>query len=304
MEYTIAAFSSATGVTQARLRAWERRYGVPSPKRSPGGRRLYNDADLALVRRMLAHLNSGVSAAQSAKAALAGYETRPQLTTGSRPEPREPLVGALIRSASSLDERTADAAISDSVRVIGWGPTIDQVLFPVLRGVGEEWEEGRLVPLQEHWLSELVRSRIAAARRTPVNGEGPLVVFACPEGEQHDIGLLAVEMLTREEQPGFRTRFIGANVPLANLSWAAETLDPDIFCLSATCAASVPTIGLAARAITAARPQARVLVGGPALHAALGPSSVEDALPGVLLPHTVAEAARHIASLGEGLRSR
>ncbi|MCA9849313.1 MAG: MerR family transcriptional regulator, partial [Dehalococcoidia bacterium] len=34
MRYTVRAAARATGVTEGRLRTWERRYGIPKPGRS------------------------------------------------------------------------------------------------------------------------------------------------------------------------------------------------------------------------------------------------------------------------------
>ena len=50
--YTIKQASALTGVPADTLRAWERRYGVPSTSRSEGGYRLYDDHALDAVRRM------------------------------------------------------------------------------------------------------------------------------------------------------------------------------------------------------------------------------------------------------------
>ena len=58
------------GVSTELLRAWERRYGLLSPTRTAGGFRLYADADEQRVRRMLLHLEAGVSAAEGARLAL------------------------------------------------------------------------------------------------------------------------------------------------------------------------------------------------------------------------------------------
>src|SRR3954453_658708 len=57
-------------VNQDLLRAWERRYGLLKPVRSPGGYRLYSGADERRVRRMQAHLGRGLAAAEAARAAL------------------------------------------------------------------------------------------------------------------------------------------------------------------------------------------------------------------------------------------
>ena len=45
--YTIKQASRLTGVTEASLRGWERRYGVVVPHRNEAGYRLYDEAAIA-----------------------------------------------------------------------------------------------------------------------------------------------------------------------------------------------------------------------------------------------------------------
>ena len=68
----IGELSRRTGVRADTLRAWERRYGLLSPRRSDGGYRLYGPADEGRVRTMLSLLGSGLSAAEAAALALRG----------------------------------------------------------------------------------------------------------------------------------------------------------------------------------------------------------------------------------------
>jgi len=70
MEYNPKAASAATGVSESTLRTWERRYGLPKPKRSKSGRRLYSDLDIAVIQRMALMLDTGLAASQAAKAIL------------------------------------------------------------------------------------------------------------------------------------------------------------------------------------------------------------------------------------------
>src|SRR5512140_1095660 len=52
--HPIGVVAERTGLTPDVLRVWERRYGVVEPRRSPGGQRIYSDADierLALLHR-------------------------------------------------------------------------------------------------------------------------------------------------------------------------------------------------------------------------------------------------------------
>jgi DNA-binding transcriptional MerR regulator len=67
-ELRIGELSRRLGVSDHVLRAWERRYGLLRPMRSPGGFRLYSEDDERRVRRMQVHLSRGLSAAEAARA--------------------------------------------------------------------------------------------------------------------------------------------------------------------------------------------------------------------------------------------
>jgi len=45
---------TATGIGEATLRAWERRFGFPEPRREPSGHRRYSAADVERIRAALA----------------------------------------------------------------------------------------------------------------------------------------------------------------------------------------------------------------------------------------------------------
>lgn len=78
-----------TGVPEATLRAWERRYQVPKPSRTPSGYRLYSEDDVAQVQKMRELCEAGISAADAAREVLSGLdEARPVRETqrlGARP---------------------------------------------------------------------------------------------------------------------------------------------------------------------------------------------------------------------------
>src|SRR5215213_11434101 len=65
----IGELARRCGVSADLLRAWERRYGLLEPSRTPGGYRLYSADDEARVRSMRAHLAQGLSAAEAARLA-------------------------------------------------------------------------------------------------------------------------------------------------------------------------------------------------------------------------------------------
>ena len=50
--YSIKQASIRSGVSVPLIRAWERRYGVVSPQRTPSGYRLYDDEAVATLIRV------------------------------------------------------------------------------------------------------------------------------------------------------------------------------------------------------------------------------------------------------------
>jgi DICT domain-containing protein len=58
---SIGVLAAHTGVPPATLRSWESRYGFPQPIRLPGGHRRYSEADVAAVREVLHHRDSGLA---------------------------------------------------------------------------------------------------------------------------------------------------------------------------------------------------------------------------------------------------
>lgn len=58
---TISEVSQRTGIPVAGLRNWEQRYGLPRPRRSPGGQRRYTEADCVLLGEVLRLREGGLS---------------------------------------------------------------------------------------------------------------------------------------------------------------------------------------------------------------------------------------------------
>ncbi len=62
--FSIGDVVERTGVAEATLRMWERRYGFPSPKRLTSGHRRYNERDVELIRAVVARRAAGLALEQ------------------------------------------------------------------------------------------------------------------------------------------------------------------------------------------------------------------------------------------------
>lgn len=288
------AAARATGVTEGRLRTWERRYGIPKPDRSTTGRRLYDDDDLTMIRRMVALTDAGLAAAEAAEAVLAeavGGMLPTEAMTDEEPTATDPLVHELIAGARAFDERAVEAHLATAADLYGWPGVLDAVIFPVLRLTGDEWERGDLALIHEHFLSELVRRQLLReVARAPLNEDGPVAVLACPPTERHDLGLMGMWLSLR--LAGVRVIYLGAEVPREALVEAIEQIHARAVVLCAVATSARADLGILARAAATARLGPRVFAGGAAV---AGGEGVAE-LMAVRLPSSIVEAARIVAT--------
>ncbi len=226
----IGELSRRVGVSPELLRAWERRYGLIEPTRSSGGFRLYSDADELRVRRMQAHLELGLSAAQAAEAARTGVELLPEPDDGAALGGTE-MVDTLLDAIERYDEQAANAVLDRALAILTTEAVLVDIVMPTLRTIGERWIEGTLAISQEHFAAHLLRGRLLGLARGWGLGIGPLALLACPSGEQHDLPLLLFGISLRSA--GWRIAFLGANTPVETIERAAAELQPDAVVLSA-----------------------------------------------------------------------
>jgi DNA-binding transcriptional MerR regulator len=57
----IGEVAERTGLSEPVLRTWETRFGYPSPRRSPSGRRRYSEQDVDALRRVVRERAAGLS---------------------------------------------------------------------------------------------------------------------------------------------------------------------------------------------------------------------------------------------------
>jgi methanogenic corrinoid protein MtbC1 len=209
-----------------------------------------------------------------------------ELPTAAPPEVHA-LAYTITNAAERYDEPELQAALARAVETAGWSSALAEVVFPSLRLVGERWQRGELSLSAEHFASSILRREVlAAVAAIPAPpGDAPTIVLACPEDERHDMGVSALWLLLR--QANLNVIFLGADVPTVELLSALRRTDADAISLSATAPNSLPTLGLAARALVGGRVRAKIFVGGPALDA---PDTATE-IPGVRLPAAIGDAA-------------
>ena len=135
----------------------------------------------------------------------------------------------------------------------------DRLFAPVLYRIGELWSNGEISIADEHRASRIVEGlleRAASSRGKPGPRLGSVVV-AAPSGDKHALpAQMAAAGLAAE---GFVVHFLGADLPVAEITRMATDVDADVVALSC-CVAERD--GLAAAIAAAEDLGIPVLVGG------------------------------------------
>ena len=231
----IGELSRRVGVTPEVLRAWERRYGILSPTRTGGGFRLYSEDDERRIRRMLQHLERGLSPAEAARLARADPPSRLDAAAGTDDGSGAPTAAALgeqlRRALDGFDDVGAHSVLD---RLLGSYPlesVLRDAVLPYLHELGERWAHAEASVAQEHFASALLRGRLLALARGWGRGRGPHALLACVPGDQHDLGLICFGLALRAH--GWRITYLGADTPLLTLMEAADLLQPALVVVSA-----------------------------------------------------------------------
>lgn len=267
--YRIQIAAELCGVLPATLRAWERRYGVPVPRRTASSYRLYSADDVELVRRMRELVESGVSPAEAARTVLTSVApVAANDTVQNGTDGLELARTRLISATQRYDASAIDAELTRLSMLVDAQTLYEKVLGPVIVDVGERWHSGTISVAQEHLLSERIEATLRAALRTLERPDGPVALLACVEAESHVLGLLGAAL--RFAANGARVVMLGAVTPPSAIADAVATMSPRVVGLS------VATVPKAPRPLFKAYAKACEnvpwVVGGPAV------KSVEDAV--------------------------
>jgi DNA-binding transcriptional MerR regulator/methylmalonyl-CoA mutase cobalamin-binding subunit len=226
--YRIGTLARLTGVTTHAIRIWERRYQALSPTRTPGGARLYSDADvqrLRLIKKLLERgytISAVASLDMGALLKLAPPEAVP-LTASANGELRaraRAVIDELLAALTELDLERASRALMQATNGFSPHGLVTEVLAPALDEIGARWESGEICIASEHAASAMLRTQLGALLAAqPVNGKAP-VVCTTPAGEQHELGALLAAVVIAMH--GRRAVYLGANLPAEQIAQAAR----------------------------------------------------------------------------------
>lgn len=233
----IGELSRRVGVSEHTLRAWERRYDLMRPARNAAGYRLYGAADERRVREVIATRGQGVPVSVAIQRVLDRERQLAEVLSGDAGAPgRAGSAGDAIRdlhqAADAFDEPALHVVLDELLSAQTLGEVIDEVLMPFLAELGARWADGDVTVAGEHFASRVLRRRLSALALSWAGGTGPIVLLACPAGEQHDMALLCFGLLLG--RAGWRVHYLGADTPTDDISATVAVVRPAALVISAT----------------------------------------------------------------------
>lgn len=126
----IRELSRQTGVNTVTLRAWERRYGLLSPLRTPKGHRVYRQSDIERVNQIQAWLARGL-AVSKVRPLLGASEVSDVLSAGDTPWPE--LIGELQALVSSFRRQPLQHRLEELFALYPPEVLADQLFVPLCR---------------------------------------------------------------------------------------------------------------------------------------------------------------------------
>jgi DNA-binding transcriptional MerR regulator len=225
--YSVGAAARLTGLSPEVIRAWERRYGVVEPHRTPGGTRRYNAADLERLRLVKAAVDAGSRVGQVARLDRAELERRaagPQAPATDR-------LDAILSALGRLDGAEAQRLLSLQLSALGPARFAREFASPLAQEIGARWAGDRLPVASEHLATGVLRSMLGSALQpTAASLLGPRIVFATPPGERHELGLQMAALTALSA--GANPVYLGAELPVRDMLESAERVAAAALALS------------------------------------------------------------------------
>ncbi|MEM8583408.1 MAG: MerR family transcriptional regulator [Bacteroidota bacterium] len=239
--YSISDLAKLSGIKPHTIRAWENRYGLISPRRTPTNIRYYEDEDLKKLLGIALLKRNGLRISKIAK--MTEMERAEKISSfGSVSFHAETQLDALTLSMVELDEYKFAHILRANIDQIGFEATMLEVIYPFLDKLSLLWLTGSLVPAQESFISQLIRQKINSAidqLPPPSPTGGPTVLIYLRKSEQQELTALFVHYLMRKR--GIRSIYLGPEQDLTDLVDAYRlTKAPYIFTILSQPEGGVP----------------------------------------------------------------
>ena len=224
--FTIKDLENLSGIKAHTIRIWEQRYSFLKPARTDTNIRYYSNDDLKTILNISILNKYGFKISHINKMTAADVQVRvAELNVAGAQQER--IVNDLIQAMVDLDTVSFEKILEKQISANGIEKTIVKIVFPFFDRIGILWQTGHINPAQEHLTSNIIRQKLLVGidQAKPILKINKSFLLFLPEREHHELGLLLVYYLLKKR--GAEVLYIGANVPLKDAKFVADTKKPD-----------------------------------------------------------------------------
>ncbi|WP_129715826.1 MerR family transcriptional regulator [Pedobacter sp. SYP-B3415] len=266
--YTIKDLERLSGVRAHTIRTWEQRYGIFTPGRTATNLRRYSSADLKNLINISLLNRSGYKISRLSS-----------MTTAEREQLSAELLSVsdqlgghdreLLFAMLEMDEMRFHSTFDALCLQSGFEQVIISVIFPFFEKIGQLWQSGTVDPAQEHFFSNLIRSKLISetAKLQGCETRREKILLFLPGEESHELGLLFYNYVFKLH--GYHTYYLGAAVPQASVDRAVGLCKPDVIVTGLSTALAIPDLRAFVADLCESAPDAKIFFTGPLLTSAL-----------------------------------
>lgn len=232
--FSIRDLENISGIKAHTIRIWEKRYNLLTPERSKTNIRYYSHQNLQKLLNivLLNNNNYKISKISEMNDELINFTARELAFNTSI---NDDAINSLKLSMFKFDKALFNKTYNKLLVTKDFREIFKEVFIPFLEHVGLLWQTETILPVHEHFISNLITQKIQIntdeLRHTQISSENVYILFL-PENEIHELGLLYLnyELVLR----GYRTIYLGQSLPLNNLNIFFDIHDKISFVTSMT----------------------------------------------------------------------
>lgn len=261
-QYSIKDIEILSGIKAHTLRIWEQRYDFMMPHRTDTNIRYYTDEQLKLILNIALLNKNGYKISKIAEMDAEQMKDI-ILHLSDSPDNEDTLLDSLIHAMIDFDEVRFEKTLNTAIVRMGFIEAFENLLIPFLMRTGLLWSTSVIKPVQEHFMSNLIKRKLAVAIDNQFLTKDEYTrkfVLFLPEGEWHELMLLFTDLLLRTHNQ--EVIYLGASVPLEDIRSIGAVFHPDYMVSYIT---APPFMGLQQLIdqLSLAYPDLKILIGGP-----------------------------------------
>ena len=213
--YSIDDLSTITGLNKILIRTWENRYSFVKPHRTSTNIRYYDDKMIVKALRYSLLVDAGfkISALTKLPAEQIDNLINNALKNNNQTNKHSLYISQILESSILYNQLLFHNTYEKCVKDIGIIACYQHVLLAALNRIGILWLNDKISATEEHFLSELIKTKIykeierIGFKKLPKENW----LLFLPKNELHDIGILFAYLILKMN--GHNVVYLGQNLP-------------------------------------------------------------------------------------------